>query len=523
MAVPGVEVIGPLRERYDEVLTPEALGFLAELHRAFDGRRRELLARRDARAVELAAGATLDFLDETKDVREGDWRVAARRPAWSTGGSRSPGRPTRKMTDQRAQLRGQGVAGRPRGRQHPALGERDRRASSTCATPSPARSSFTSPEGKRYAVTARQQPTIVCPPAGLAPAGEAHPGRRRAALGQPGRLRAVSSSTAPRRCSTRGSGPYFYLPKLESHLEARLWNDVFVLAEERLGLPRGTIRATVLIETIPAAFEMDEILYELREHSAGLNAGRWDYMFSVIKKFRTRGRELPAARPQRGHHDGAVHARLHRAAGADLPPARRARHRRHGGLHPQPRATRRSTTGRAGQGPRGQDSARPATASTAPGWPTPTWCRSAGRSSTGCSATGRNQLDRQRDDVAGRPPPSCSTSPARRARRTEEGLRNDVSVGIQYLAAWLRGTGAVAIFNLMEDAATAEISRSQVWQWLHNDVTLDDTGPDGHRASWSSRSPTRRSRKLGGEPGGRTTRPGRCSWRSPWPTSSSTS
>ena len=143
-----------------------------------------------------------------------------------------------------------------------------------------------------------------------------------------------------RELLARGSGPYFYLPKLESHREARLWNDVFCAAQDALGLPRGTIRATVLIETILAAFEMEEILYELREHAAGLNAGRWDYIFSAIKKF-GHDRARRAARPRAGDDDGALHARLHRAAGEDLPPPRRARHRRHGGVHPEPARSRR--------------------------------------------------------------------------------------------------------------------------------------------------------------------------------------
>ena len=210
---------------------------------------------------------------------------------------------------------------------------------------------FTSPEGKHYALRPDDElATIV-----VRPRGWHLPEKHITVDGErmSGSLVdfALYLATSGQRQIDRGQGPYFYLPKIESHLEARLWNDVFVRAQQVLGIPRGTIRATVLVETYPAAFEMDEILYELREHSAGLNAGRWDYMFSVIKSFRTAGR-VRAAGPQLGDHDGAVHARLHRAAGPHLPPARRARHRRHGRVHSQPR--RRGERGRLRQGPRRQ-------------------------------------------------------------------------------------------------------------------------------------------------------------------------
>ncbi len=210
---------------------------------------------------------------------------------------------------------------------------------------------------------------------------------------------------------------------------------------------------------------MDEILWELREHSAGLNAGRWDYMFSVIKKFRDAPRVRPS-RPEQRDHDGALHARLHRAARPDLPPPRRARDGRHGGLHPEPQGPR-AERARAGEGDATTSAARPATASTAPGSRIPTSCPSAREEFDRVLGERPNQLDRQRPEV------SVAASdlldvPSTPGEVTEEGLRNDVSVGIQYLSAWLRGSGAVAIYNLMEDAATAEIARSQVWQWLRH-------------------------------------------------------
>ena len=249
---------------------------------------------------------------------------------------------------------------------------------------------FTSPEGKTYALRdAGDLATVVMRPRGwhlderhLTVDGEPVPG----GLVDFG----LYFFHNAKRLIDLGKGPYFYLPKTESHLEARLWNDVFVFAQDYLGIPHGTIRATVLIETITAAFEMDEILYELRDHASGLNAGRWDYLFSIVKNFRDGGAAVRPAGPQRGDDDRALHARVHRTAGAHLPQARRARDRRHGRLHPLPPRRRgqrgRPREGQGRQGPRGR-----ATASTAPGWPTPTWCRSPAPASTRCSATARTR------------------------------------------------------------------------------------------------------------------------------------
>jgi malate synthase len=276
-----------------------------------------------------------------------------------------------------------------------------------------------------------------------------------------------------RRQLARGSGPYFYLPKIESHLEARLWNDVFVRAQDLLGIPQGTIRATVLIETYPAAFEMEEILYELRDHSAGLNAGRWDYLFSVIKKFRTRGREflLPerntvtmTAPFMRAYTELLVrtcHKRGAHAIGgmAAFIPSRRDREVNKVALE----KVRADKTRESGDGFDGSWVAHPDLVPI---------CREV---FDGVLGDRPNQLDRLREDVhvtaadllaVARPPGDI----------TEAGLRNNVDVGLRYLASWVGGNGAAAIHNLMEDAATAEISRSQVWQWIHNDVTLADTG-----------------------------------------------
>jgi malate synthase len=271
----------------------------------------------------------------------------------------------------------------------------------------------------------------------------------------------------------KGKGPYFYLAKTESHLEARLWNDAFNIAQDFLSIPRGTIRATVLIETIPAAFEMEEILYELRDHCAGLNAGRWDYLFSIIKKFRTRGRDfvLPernavtmTAPFMRAYTELLVktcHARGAFAMGgmAAFIPSRR---------DPEVNAialakVRDDKTREAGDGFDGSWVAHPDLVPI---------CKEV---FDGVLGEAPNQLGKQRPEVTVTAEDLLAISKTP-GGITEAGLRNNISVALQYLATWLGGSGAVAIFNLMEDAATAEISRSQIWQWVHNDVVLED-GP----------------------------------------------
>jgi malate synthase len=467
----GVQITGPRGDRFDEVLTPQAIDLVATLQRELGGRRAELLAARAARQQELSAGAMLDFLPGTLAIREDpDWRVAAPAPGLVDRRVEITGPTDRKMTinalnsganvwladfeDANTPLWENMVTG-----QLNLIGALDRTLD------------FTSEEGKPYRLGPDSElATIVVRPRGWH-LDEKHvlvDGQR------------VSGSLfdfalyffhCARRQLDKGSGPYFYLPKMESHLEARLWNDAFGLAQDRLGIPRGTIRATVLIETIPAAFEMDEILYELREHSAGLNAGRWDYLFSVIKKFRSRGQEfvLPernsvtmTAPFMRAYTELLVktcHARGAHAMGgmAAFIPSRR---------DPEVNAVamakvRDDKTREAGDGFDGSWVAHPDLVPL---------CREVFDATLGSSP---NQLSKQRPEV------SVSAFDLLAVDKTpgvitEAGLRNNVSVGLQYLASWLGGNGAVAIFNLMEDAATAEISRSQVWQWLHNNVRLDD-------------------------------------------------
>ncbi|MEW2328752.1 malate synthase A [Micromonospora chersina] len=467
----GIEVAGPMHPRYDEILTPEALSFLADLHRAFDARRRDLLDRRKRREAELAAGAPFDFLPDTREIRESDWRVADPAPGLVDRRVEITGPTDAKMTinalnsGAKVWLADHEDANTP-------LWENVISGQLNLRDAIDRKLNFTSPDGKQYALHDGELATIVVRPRGwhlsekhILVDGE----RTSGSLVDFG----LYFFHCARRQLDRGAGPYFYLPKMESHLEARLWNDVFLLAQERLGIPRGTIRATVLIETFPAAFEMDEILYELREHSAGLNAGRWDYMFSVIKKFRTRGADfllpdrnsvtmtVPFMRAYTELLVRTCHRRGAHAIGgmAAFIPSRR---------DPQVNETalakvRDDKTREAGDGFDGSWVAHPDLVPI---------CREVFDRVLGDRP---NQLDRTRDEVRVTAAELLDVR-STPGQQTEGGLRNAVSVGVQYLATWLRGSGAVAIYNLMEDAATAEISRSQVWQWLHNDVTLDDTG-----------------------------------------------
>ncbi|MED7926443.1 malate synthase A [Nonomuraea sp. LP-02] len=466
-----MEITGPRLDRFDEILTPQALDFVAALHREFDSRRLELLEARQARQAELSAGGTLDFLPETKEIREGDWQVAPPAPGLEDRRVEITGPVDKKMTinalnsgakvwladfeDANSPLWENCVAGQ--------LNLRDALD----------RAIDFETGGKSYALRPDDElATIVVRPRGW------HLDEKHAKVdGRP-----VSASLfdfglyffhCAQRQLDKGKGPYFYLPKMESHLEARLWNDVFTRAQELLGIPHGTIRATVLIETYPAAFEMEEILYELREHSAGLNAGRWDYLFSVIKKFRTRGREflLPernavtmTAPFMRAYTELLVrscHKRGAHAIGgmAAFIPSRR---------DPEVNAValekvRADKTRESGDGFDGSWVAHPDLVPIC------------GEVFDGVLGERPNQLDRLREDVAVSAADLLSVSETP-GDITETGLRNNVDVALRYLAAWMGGSGAVAIHNLMEDAATAEISRSQIWQWIHNDITLADTG-----------------------------------------------
>ncbi len=454
----------------EEILTPAALAFVADLQRRFGQRREELLARRRERYAETVRTGRLDFLPETAEIRTADWTVV---PAPAD------------LVDRRVEITG------PTERKM-AINALNSGAKVWLADLEDANTphwanvvsgqlvlrdavrrtlEFTSAEGKHYALrTDAPLATMVVRPRGW------HLEERNLQVdGGPVAGALVDFGLFFFHNATelieRGSGPYYYLPKLESHLEARLWNEVFSHAEAALGIPQATVRATVLIETIPAAFEMEEILYELREHASGLNAGRWDYLFSVIKNFREHGADfvLPdrnqvtmTAPFMRAYTELLVttcHARGAYAIGgmAAFIPNRR---------DPEVTGTalakvRQDKQREAADGFDGSWVAHPDLVPV---------CREVFDGVLGERA---NQLDRRRErlsvssdqllDIAATP-----------GTITRDGLRNDIAVALRYVGAWLGGAGAVAIFNLMEDAATAEIARSQVWQWIRNGVTLED-------------------------------------------------
>jgi len=463
-----VAVTGPMLERFDEVLTDEALEFLAALHRGFDAHRRELLDQRRQRYLALADGGTLDFLPDTLDIREDDsWRVAEPAPGLVDRRAEITGPTDAKMTinalnsGAKVWLADHEDANTP-------LWENMVQGQLNLRDAIEGKLDFTSAEGKRYSL-GDHLATIV-----VRPRGWHLPEKHLLVDGAPMSGSLFDFGLYFFHCAQlqleRGSGPYFYLPKMESHLEARLWNEVFVSAQDRLGIAQGTIRATVLLETYPAAFEMEEILYELREHSAGLNAGRWDFMFSAIKCFRDRGAEfllpdrnavtmtVPFMRAYTELLVRTCHKRGAHAIGgmAAFIPSKDEK------TNTQAFAkVREDKTREAGDGFDGSWVAHPGMVAL---------CTEVFDSVLGDRP---NQIDRLREDVnvTAADLLDIASTPG---EVTEAGLRSNISVGIQYLEAWLRGTGAVGINNLMEDAATAEISRSQVWQWLHNSVPLAD-------------------------------------------------
>ncbi len=465
----GVSVLRPVPPGAETILSHDALAFVAILERAFRERRAALLGRRTERQEELDAGVLPDFLPDTAEVRAAEWSVAPI-PA--------------DLQDRRVEITG------PSGDRKMVINALNSGARVFMADFEDANSptwentvggqlnlydairrtiDYTSPEGKAYALNPRVATLIV------RPRGWHLPEKHVLVDGQE-----VSGSLFDfglylfhnaRELLARGSGPYYYLPKLESHLEARLWNDVFVRAQDELGLPRGTIRATVLIETILASFEMDEILYELRDHSSGLNCGRWDYIFSYIKKLRNRPEVIlpdralvtmttPFMRAYSLLCIQTCHRRNAHAIGgmaAYIP------------IKNDPAANELATSkvreDKQREARDGHDG---------------TWVAHPGLVPTALEvfdelmprAKGPNQIERKREDVR---VTAAGLLAVPEGPITEGGLRTNISVGTQYIEAWLRGMGAVPINNLMEDAATAEISRAQLWQWIrHPGGVLDD-------------------------------------------------
>ena len=465
----GIEVRGAPVDRSDEVLTAEALDFVADLVRTFEPTRRELLAARVARQAELSGGGELGFLPETTKIREGEWRVAPVPADLEVRKVEITGPTDRKMV---INALNSGASTYMADFEDANTPTWENMVSGQVNLVDAVRRKidFASPEGKRYSLNEQIATMIV------RPRGWHLPEKHLLVDGEP-----IAGAFMDfglylfhngKELLKRGSGPYFYLPKLESHREARLWNDIFVRAQERLGVPKGTIKATVLVETFPAAFEMEEILYELRDHSAGLNAGRWDFIFSAIKKFNHRSDFLLPDRIQvtmtvpfmRAYTELLVrtcHTRGAFALGgmAAFIPTRKDPKVNEVALA----KVREDKTREANDGFDGTWVAHPDLVPTA----MEEFDRVLG--------TRRNQLERTRDEVK-------VTDAQLRAvgvpggTITDAGVRSNVSVGIQYLESWLRGVGAAAIYNLMEDAATAEISRSQIWQWVHHGAkTIEGT------------------------------------------------
>jgi malate synthase len=467
-----VEPAGIARDLRSEVLTPGVLTFLSQLHERFEHTRLSLLDARAARYDELASGGSFGFLAETDAIRsDPDWKVASPAPGLIDRRAEITGPTERKMTinalnsGAKVWLADFEDANTPLW-QNMLEGQANLLAAITGTI------GFISDEGKEYSLrtTGSDTPTIVVRPRGW------HLSEKHLLIGG----ERISASLfdfgvyfyhCARLQLERGSGPYFYLPKMESHREARLWNDVFAFSEEFLGLEHGTIRATVLIETFPAAFEMEEILFELRDYSAGLNAGRWDYMFSAIKKLRTRGTEyvLPDRNSvsmtvpfMRAYTELLVSTCHRRGAHAIGGMAAFIPNRRDTEVNAAAFAkVLADKTREANDGFDGSWVAHPDMVAL---------CTEAFDSVLGSKP---NQLDRLRDDVhvtAAELLDIAGTA----GQVTEAGLRSDIRVALIYIESWLGGQGAVGVDNMMEDAATAEISRAQVWQWIANSVTLAD-------------------------------------------------
>lgn len=458
--------------RQEEVLNDAALAFVAELHRRFTPRRDELLARRAERRAEIARTSTLDFLPETAAIRADDsWRVGPCPPALQDRRVEITGPTDRKMTinalnsGARIWLADFEDASAPTW-ENVVLGQINLADAYTRNI------DFTDPKsGKSYALKADEElATVVMRPRGW------HLDERHLQVdGQPVPGAFVDFGLYffhnAQRLLDLGKGPYFYLPKTESHLEARLWNDVFVFAQDYVGIPQGTVRATVLIETITAAYEMEEILYELRDHASGLNAGRWDYLFSIVKNFRDGGAKfvLPdrnavtmTAPFMRAYTELLVRTCHKRGAHAI------------GGMAAFIPSRRDAEVNKVAFEKVRADKDREANDGFDGSWVAhPDLVPIAMESFDKVLGEKPNQKDRLREDVSVQAADLIAVD-SLDARPTYPGLVNAVQVGIRYIEAWLRGLGAVAIFNLMEDAATAEISRSQIWQWINAGVEFEN-------------------------------------------------
>ena len=462
----GVAIHGQVTPDFSQILTSEAVAFITKLHRQFESRRQELLARRAGRQKEFDSGKLPDFLPETANIRSSEWKIAPQ---------------PQDMLDRRVEITG------PTDRKM-VINALNSGASTFMADFEDANSpgwfniidgqlnlrdavrrvvTFEQ-SGKQYKLNERTAVLLVRPRGW-------HLNEKHVTIDG----RQVSASIFDfalyffhnaRELLKRGTGPYFYLPKMESHLEARLWNDIFLVAQNKLGVPRGTIKCTVLIETVLAAFEMNEILWELREHSAGLNIGRWDYIFSCIKKFRSNKDFCLADRGQ-----VTMTAPFLRAYALSLV---KTCHRRGapamGGMAAQIPIKNDPAANEAALEKVRQDKLREVTDGCDGTWVAHPGLVPIAKEVFDKHMPQPNQYDKQRPDVNFGAKDLLDFQPEKPI--TEAGLRNNISVGIQYLGSWLAGNGCVPVFNLREDAATAEISRSQIWQWIRSPKGVLDDG-----------------------------------------------
>ena len=461
----SVRIKGPEIAGQDQVLTPGALELLQQLHRQFEPQRQALLLRRAQRQAEIDAGARPDFLPDTAAVRAADWRIAAVPADLADRRVEITGPVDRKMIINALNAPVQCYMADFEDSTSPSwanivngqINLRDAIARSISHTESDS--------GKQYRLGQKLATLIVRPRGWHLP--EKHVLVDGAVVSAALFDFAVFLANNHQQLKRHGTGPYFYLPKIESHLEARLWNEVFNAAQDALGIRRGTIKATVLIETIFAAFEMDEILFELREHIVGLNCGRWDYIFSFIKKFRL---DPAFIVPDRASVTMESHFLKSYVTLLIQTCHRRGAHAM-GGMAAQIPIRNDSAANDAAMQKVVADKTREANAGHDGTWIAHPGLADIARAAFDAVMTGLNQVSRPlsmtkitADDLLQVPT----------GKITEAGLRHNIRVGVQYLEAWLRGNGCVPLYNLMEDAATAEISRAQIWQWLHHGCHTDD-------------------------------------------------
>ncbi|MGL4495925.1 MAG: malate synthase A [Beijerinckiaceae bacterium] len=460
----GVTVTGEMAPRYQEVLTAEALTFLAALHRKFNARRKDLLVARAAKQARFDAGELPDFLPETKSIRESAWTVAEHPADLLDRRVEITGPVDRKMVVNALNSGAKVFMGDFEDASSPTwanmmegqINLKDRWAGTIGFTDSG--------NGKRYELKDKVAVLIV------RPRGWHLPENHIVIDGEPASGSLVDFGLYlfhnAKNALAQGSGPYFYIPKIEGHLEARLWNDVFVFGQDYIGIPQGSIRATVLIETLPAAFEMDEILWEMRDHISGLNIGRWDYIFSAIKKL---ARNPNFVLPDRSQ---VVMGKAFLGAYAQL--LVKTCHKRGafamGGMAAQIPVKNNPAANDAAFAKVRADKEREAGDGCDGTWVAHPDLVPVAMEVFDRLMPSQNQLNRQRDDVNVGQKELLSVH---EGTRTEAGLRENIRVGVQYIEAWLRGRGAVPIYNLMEDAATAEISRAQIWQFVKYGVALD--------------------------------------------------